>query len=147
MFSRRRRHSKNLLNSIFLLRSPRIRHGPSKNVSLSSSHTFSSNACARSVTFLGIANAFAGGIFLAISPMHILPEAIEAYEKYYEPVPEYDSDGYRLRHEEHGWETFPYLMYFVGYFIILMVDKVIFDTHSLAGDHGHGGEHGHGHDH
>ena len=39
----------------------------------------------------------------------------------------------------------PYLLVFVGYTFILLVDRVMFDSHSLF-DHGHGG-HGHGHGH
>ena len=38
--------------------------------------------CRNSITALGVANAFAGGIFLAIALMHILPEAVEDWEAY-----------------------------------------------------------------
>ena len=48
-----------------------------------------------------------------------------------------------LRHGDHD-EPFPlpFFLIFVGYTVILLVDKVIFDTHSLA-DHGHDDGHGH----
>ena len=38
----------------------------------------------------------------------------------------------------------PYILVFCGYTFILLVDRVMFDSHSLF-DHGHGG-HGHGHE-
>lgn len=88
-------------------------------------------ACAKSVTFLGMANAYAGGVFLAISLMHILPEAIEAYEKWQHE----EEEATGIKHEHKGWETLPYFLFFMGYFVILMVDKVIFDTHTMEHSH------------
>ena len=38
--------------------------------------------CRNSITALGVANAFAGGIFVAIALMHILPEAVEEWESH-----------------------------------------------------------------
>jgi zinc transporter 1/2/3 len=94
-------------------------------------------ACARNVEVLGIANAFAGGVFLSIALMHILPEAVETYEHYLNP----DHDHYfkwKSGVPNHGDAAFPvpYFLVFCGYVLILLVDKVLFDTHSLV-DHGH----------
>ena len=35
--------------------------------------------CRNSLTALGIANAFAGGVFIAIALLHIMPEQVEAW--------------------------------------------------------------------
>ncbi len=43
-----------------------------------------SKRCTTSQTFLGIANSFAGGVFIAIAFMHILPEATEEYKEWIE---------------------------------------------------------------
>jgi len=37
-----------------------------------------------SPSILGISNSFAGGVFIAIAFMHILPEAVENYNKHIE---------------------------------------------------------------
>lgn len=88
--------------------------------------------CKTSPMILGIANSFAGGVFMAIAFMHILPEEVGDY--YNELNEGKDSD-----------EVFPlpYLLYFVGYTFILVVDRVLFDSHALFEDDHHGG---HGHD-
>lgn len=39
--------------------------------------------CRTSPTIVGISNAFAGGVFIAIAFMHILPEAVEHYNEYF----------------------------------------------------------------
>jgi threonine/homoserine/homoserine lactone efflux protein len=36
-------------------------------------------ACKESPTFLGLANAFSGGLFLAIALFHVLPEVADQY--------------------------------------------------------------------
>ena len=86
--------------------------------------------CRESPKILGIANSFAGGVFLAIALMHITPEMIE---------------GWTSMQEEKGVEKIfplPELLIFSGYTIILIIDKVLFDTHSLfESNDGHG--HGH----
>ena len=43
-----------------------------------------SASCRSSPKILGIANAFAGGVFLSICLIHILPEQIEAWTEYKE---------------------------------------------------------------
>jgi zinc transporter ZupT len=80
--------------------------------------------CRKSPAFLGVANAFAGGVFLAIAFMHILPEAAGDYAEFMAP----NKNPFPL----------PYLLIFVGYTFILLIDKVVFDSHALMdGDHGH----------
>jgi zinc transporter 1/2/3 len=45
--------------------------------------------CGKNKTFMGLANAFSGGLFLAIALVHVLPEVTEAYnELMEEPHPE-----------------------------------------------------------
>ena len=40
-------------------------------------------ALSSNITALGVANAFAGGVFISIATMHIMPEQVENYEKWY----------------------------------------------------------------
>ena len=89
-----------------------------------------SSSCRENPKILGIANSFAGGVFLAIAFMHIMPEMTEAWDEMNEgkakifPLPE--------------------LLIFTGYTIILIIDKVLFDTHALFDDdHGHGAHESH----
>ena len=92
-------------------------------------------ACKESPTFLGLANAFSGGLFLAIGLFHILPEVSDQYIEYYEGLNEGQEPKFPL----------PFMLAFAGYTVVLMVDKVMFDSHSLfEGEHGHGHGHGHG---
>ena len=84
--------------------------------------------CRESPKILGIANSFAGGVFLAIALMHITPEMIESWTE---------------MQEEKGREKIfplPEALIFSGYTIILIIDKVLFDTHALFE---HGDEHSH----
>ncbi|CAI2373214.1 unnamed protein product [Moneuplotes crassus] len=98
--------------------------------------------CKKSTNFLGIANAFSGGVFIAIAFMHILPEASGDYLEYME---ENENEQMSLTHGDDDDDDdpfpLPFVLTFVGYAFILLIDKVIFDTHSLLGDH----QHGHGH--
>lgn len=95
---------------------------------------------------LSLMNCFAGGVFLAMALIHILPEAAEQYndimaEKAEEAhkaasnstasAHEEEEEG----HEEHHAFPLPYLLFFVGYMMVLLIDRV------LAGEHGH--SHGH----
>ena len=87
--------------------------------------TFSSK-CRESPKVLGIANAFAGGVFLAIALMHIMPEQIAAWNE--------------LKAEQGVDEPFPMaeLLCLLGYTTILLIDKVMFDTSALFDeDNGH----------
>jgi len=82
-----------------------------------------SKGCRESPKILGIANSFAAGVFLAIAFVHILPEEAGNWEElgYNTPFP------------------LPYFLMFMGYTMILIIDKVMFDTHALFEQHGDAG--------
>ena len=80
-----------------------------------------SRSCRESPKILGIANSFAAGVFLAIAFVHILPEEAANWLELKEGV----EDPFPL----------PYFLMFCGYTLILLIDKVLFDTHSLFDDH------------
>lgn len=82
-----------------------------------------SRSCRESPRVLGYANAFAGGVFLAIAFCHIMPEAAGGWTDMW------NSHEPPYKHEEPF--PLPYLLVFVGYTIILLLDKVLFDTHVL----------------
>lgn len=121
-------------------------------------------SCGRNPTFMSMANAFSGGLFLAIALVHILPEVTEEYNDWYDETYGGDSDNshnlllsfmrprkrnyYRRLGHGDGDEPFvfplPFVLVFSGYSFILLIDRVMFDSHSLfEGSHGHG----HGHEH
>eukprot|EP00354_Favella_ehrenbergii_P012556 CAMPEP_0170453746 /NCGR_PEP_ID=MMETSP0123-20130129/2233_1 /TAXON_ID=182087 /ORGANISM="Favella ehrenbergii, Strain Fehren 1" /LENGTH=206 /DNA_ID=CAMNT_0010716237 /DNA_START=53 /DNA_END=673 /DNA_ORIENTATION=- len=94
-----------------------------------------SQGCRESPKVLGIANSFAAGVFLAIAFVHITPEMVETWE------------GLDCNQNKEKIFPLPEALIFVGYTIILMIDKVIFDTHALFDhDDGHGQDHDHDHD-
>jgi solute carrier family 39 (zinc transporter), member 1/2/3 len=74
-----------------------------------------SKSCRESPKILGIANSFASGVFIAIALVHILPEMSGLWIS------------------DKGEEAFPlpYFLVFCGYTLILVIDKVMFDTHAL----------------
>lgn len=72
--------------------------------------------CRTSTKFLSISNAFAGGLFLGIGLFHVLPESAKKLEQYDLP-----------------WA---YILAYLSYALILFVEKVAFNSHSLL--HGHG---------
>lgn len=87
---------------------------------------------------LGIANAFSGGVFLAIAFMHIMPEQTHTWEcmQYVKSkCGEDTSFASRL--------NIPFFLLVAGYTLILIIDKVLFDTHAILG-HAEG-EDGEGH--
>ena len=85
-----------------------------------------SEGCRTNPKILGVANAFAAGVFMAIALMHVLPEEIEGWNDYSGP-----GDVFPL----------PEVLAFAGYTLILILDKVLFDTHALFDDHGDGHAH------
>jgi hypothetical protein len=91
--------------------------------------------CKKSTSLLGIANAFSGGVFLSIAFIHILPEVSTDYASYMDstPTPKLGDDD-----EESDNFPLPFALAFGGYAFILLIDKVIFDTHSLVGGDHHG---------
>ena len=100
-----------------------------------------SSSCRESPKILGIANSFAGGVFLAIAFVHITPEMIESWDDL--DINTTEVDGTRVPNEKIF--PLPELLIFFGYTFILVIDKVLFDTHALF-DHDHGEEGGF-HDH
>ena len=98
-----------------------------------------SNACRNSATLLGVANAFTGGIFLAIALLHIMPEASETYSDLMAPEDEHEHDHDEQQMVQHGGGDedkvfpLPFLLVFLGYALILTIDKVVFDAAGLLG--------------
>jgi zinc transporter ZupT len=108
-----------------------------------------SKHCRSSQLTLSLMNCFAGGLFLAMAFMHILPEAVEQYYGAMTGA-EGAHAGHRLlqaatavnstiaspaKEEEHvdrhGIFPLPYLLFFAGYCLVLLVDRV------FAGEYGH----------
>ena len=97
--------------------------------------------CKNALNVLGIVNAFSGGVFLGTALIYIIPEALEEFEHYLHP----DQAAYAQRRLSNGVnadedEPFPvpFVLIFAGYAIVLFIDKVIFDTEELVGEHHHG---------
>lgn len=94
---------------------------------------------------LSFLNCFSAGIFLGMALVHIIPEGVEIYEAWA---------------EQEGIERpFPlaYVMIFIGYMLVLAVDRVFVgwllkltgkeaEAH-VGHSHGGGEGHDHGHDH
>lgn len=76
---------------------------------------------------LGVANAFSGGVFLAIALMHIMPEQTESYAE----LADEGTIGPGL-----GSFPLPFLLVVLGYTFILIIDKVLFDAHDILDGHG-----------
>ena len=88
-------------------------------------------SCRESPKVLGIANSFACGLFLAISILHITPEEVHNWE--YLPQNTHTDPKYPDADPVPNDKIFPLpeLMVFFGYTIILIMDKVLFDSKSL----------------
>lgn len=91
-------------------------------------------SCRENPKVMGVANSFAAGVFMAIAFMHLTPEMIDEWTELKNPDGEEDVKIFPL----------PEMLIFIGYVIILIIDKVLFDTHALFDDD-HGDGHGHGH--
>ena len=76
---------------------------------------------------LGVANAFSGGVFIAIALMHIMPEQTESYAE----LTENGIIGPKL-----GSFPLPFLLVVLGYTLILIIDKVLFDAHDILEGNG-----------
>ena len=76
------------------------------------------NSIRKNEYLLDIANTFAAGLFLGIGLLHLLPESSEIFK-----------DQYKIK--------FPiaYLISFLTYCLILCIEKVIFDPHSIIHEH------------
>ena len=82
------------------------------------------SGCSKHANALSLLNCFAAGMFLAMALMHLLPEGVEMYDSWAK--------------QEGIEEPFPlaYLMFFVGFLLVLLVDRVI--ARACTGGHGHG---------
>ena len=125
--------------------------------------------CRESKTFMSMANAFSGGLFLAIALVHILPEVIEQYNDLMKKDEDvkvgleiplhlqagallvqhlshfhlllngtlFDSESEPYTHPSLGHSDgkapfpLPYILVFTGYTFILIIDRVMFDSHAL----------------
>jgi len=72
-------------------------------------------ACRKSDHILSYLNCFSAGIFLAMSLIHMMPEAAEIYMLWAESLDEPLERPFPL----------PYVGFFIGYLLILLVDKVL----------------------
>ena len=82
--------------------------------------------CRTNDTLLSLLNSFSAGIFLAMAIIHMMPESAEIYN---------------------SWATckcienpfpLPYVMYFVGYMVILSIDRVL--ARAYHNNHSHNGD-------
>lgn len=67
---------------------------------------------------LSLMQAFSGGVFLAIALLHILPISVMHYNHEFQP-------------EKDNKFPLPYFFTFIGYSLILTIDNVIFDHHTM----------------
>ena len=79
---------------------------------------------------LSLANAFSGGVFLALALGHLIPECLHGFPA--------------------DWnETTPFYLVLAGYLLIFFVEKVAFDAHDILHEMQSGGgggdHHSHGH--
>ena len=75
---------------------------------------------------LGFSNALSGGIFLSIAFFHLLPEANETFRDYFNEKNKPKLAAY----------PFHFLFAFLSYSMILFIEKIAFNSHSLI-DHKH----------
>ena len=74
---------------------------------------------------MSIANSFSGGVFLSLAFGHLLPEAVHDFTR------------------SGGSEVVPCAVTALGYFLIFVVEKVIFSTDTLLDTHHHHHHHQH----
>ena len=70
---------------------------------------------------IGAANAFSGGVFLAIALLHIMPEQTESWAGMIKS--DDNPDGYDTT------LPLPFGLLVSGYTLILLIDRVLFDVH------------------
>jgi solute carrier family 39 (zinc transporter), member 1/2/3 len=78
---------------------------------------------AKNRAFLSYLNCLSAGIFLAMALIHMLPESAEIYREWAE------------EHEIESPFPLPYIMLFIGYTVILLIDRVI--MHKIIWAHEH----------
>jgi solute carrier family 39 (zinc transporter), member 1/2/3 len=81
----------------------------------------------KSEAMLSYLNCFSAGMFLAIALIHMMPESVEQHREW------------ALHEELEEPFPLPYCMMFVGYLIVLLVDRVIMHKfmHKHVGHHHH----------
>lgn len=90
---------------------------------------------------MSLSNAFSAGIFLSAAIIHIIPESMADFDEATK-----GKDG----ELKDGIIKFPYIPTTVcmSFLFVLLIDRVIFNSHSDDHHHDHQGEHGEeGHDH
>lgn len=87
------------------------------------------NSCRNSISLLGIANAFAGGIFIGIALLHIMPEQVESWADSMCKIWLDDNPG-SVKDDCPESYPLPFLLLVTGYTLILVLDKVVFDAHA-----------------
>ena len=70
-------------------------------------------ACGKNETILSLLNCFSAGIFLSMSLVHITPEAVEIYAIY------------TAKQEVERAFPLPYVCFFGGYLLVLLIDRVV----------------------
>jgi zinc transporter ZupT len=80
--------------------------------------------CRNSQRMLGVLNSFAGGIFLAMAFIHILPEANEEYNEMYKDILLDKGMTEEEVDETHIFPT-PFVVFFMGYAVVLFIDRVL----------------------
>ena len=82
---------------------------------------------------MGLSNAFSAGIFLAAAIVHIIPESLEQFEG--------------ATKDSKIANNFPFVPVAIcsSFLFVLLIDRVIFDSHSH--EHGDSDEHAHNHEH
>lgn len=84
---------------------------------------------------LALSSAFAGGLFLAVGILHLLPEANEHFEDYYKANEATDGEDASDDDEEHfPWSFFITVCSFA---LILFIEKIATDHTHSHDDHSH----------
>jgi hypothetical protein len=91
-----------------------------------------SSQCRKSSKLIGLANAFSGGLFMGIALFHLFPESNESFEEYFASPEGQNSEMRGL--------PMTFFIAFCAYSLILLFEKVAFDSHSLT-EHTHEGHH------
>jgi zinc transporter ZupT len=80
--------------------------------------------CRNSQRMLGVLNSFAGGVFLSMSFVHILPDANEEYIEMYKEIL---LEGGMSEEAVGEFPIFPtpFVVFFAGYAVVLFIDRVL----------------------
>ena len=81
--------------------------------------------CLKSENMLSMLNCFSSGLFLGMALVHMMPETVEIY------------NGWAEHEEIERPFPLPYVGFFLGYVLILAVDRVIAKSYHLPEGHTH----------